>query len=558
VNGAEVVVEALRREGVTHVFGLPGTTIMHLLDALGRQQEIRYVSVRHEQVAAFMADGFARGSGSGSGRLAACLVSRGPGATNLTTGIHNSHAESIPVLVIVGQVGDDIAHREAFEEMDLVGLFRPMTKWAVEIHEPARIPELLQRAVRTALAGRPRPVMVSLPLNLLQEEVAEPVFQPCFRVPNPQPQTADLEAAADLLASSERPLVLVGGGGGAEPSRLAIAALAEAAELPVATTWARNAAFPNGHRLYVGGLGYGVLPVTEEALAEADVLLSFGCRFSEFTTRRWRAISGRTRLIQCDLDPDEIGRVYLPAVALIGDAGATARALAAILMERAAAPAPRGHRAAALRERYCRQAAMPAPVAAAGPGSGVPSAAVVEALRSVMARHQLTLLHDAASFGPWLLRYVGYERAGSFLGSAGGAMGWGFPAAMGVRLARPQEPVLCVSGDGAFWMVAQDLETAVRERIPVVTVITNNYAFGNTRDRQRLDHGGRYVGVFYGNPDFAAYARLLGAHGERVERAEDLVPAIERSLQSGLPAVVDVIQDRNEGLPPDLAPPRSS
>jgi acetolactate synthase-1/2/3 large subunit len=137
-------------------------------------------------------------------------------------------------------------------------------------------------------------------------------------------------------------------------------------------------------------------------------------------------------------------------------------------------------------------------------------------------------------------------------------MGWGFPAAMGVQLARPQEPVVCVSGDGSFWMVAQDLETAVRERIPVVTVITNNFAFGNTRDRQRIDHGGRYVGVFYGNPDFAAYARLLGAHGEHVERPEDLVPAIERSLQSGLPAVVDVIQDRDEGLPPDLAPPRSS
>ena len=174
-----------------------------------------------------------------------------------------------------------------------------------------------------------------------------------------------------------------------------------------------------------------------------------------------------------------------------------------------------------------------------------------------MAGRQVTLLHDAASFGTWLHRYLRPERAGSFLASAGGAMGWGFPAAMGVQLARPEERVLCVSGDGAFWMVAQDLETAVRERIPVVTVVTNNFAFGNTRDRQRIDHGARYLGVFYDNPDFAAYARLLGAHGERVERAEELVPAIERSFESGLPAVVDVIQDRSEGLPPDLAPPRS-
>jgi acetolactate synthase-1/2/3 large subunit len=548
VNGAEVVVDALRREGVTHVFGLPGTTIMHLLDALGRQREVRYLSVRHEQAAGFMADGFARGSG----RLAACLVSRGPGAANLATAIHNAHAESVPVLVIAGQVADDIAHREAFEEMDLVGLFRPMTKWGVEVHDAARIPELLQRAVRTSLAGRPGPVMVSLPLDLQKKEVAEPSFQPCFRVPLPRPQLEDLEAAAELLASSERPLILVGGGGARQPSRLAVAELAEALEAPVAVTWARNAAFPNGHRLYVGALGYGVLPVTEEAVAEADVLLSLGCRFSEFTTRRWRAISGATRLIQCDVDPEEIGRVYVPAVGLWGDAGATARALADLLAGLGAVPAQRRPRAASLRERYCQQSTMPAPAPAP---AGVPSHAVVEALRSVLARHPVTLLNDAASFGPWLHRYVGYDRAGSFLGAAGGAMGWGLPAAMGVQLARPEERVLCVSGDGAFWMVAQDLETAVRERIPVVMVVTNNFAFGNTRDRQRVDHGGRYVGVFYDNPDFGAYARLLGAHGERVERAGDLAPAIERSLESGLPAVVDVIQDRTEGLPPDLAPP---
>ena len=396
--------------------------------------------------------------------------------------------------------------------------------------------------------------MVSLPLDVQRQEVAETQFQACFRVPRPEPQAEDLQAAADLLASSERPLLLVGGGAAGEPSAAAVAALAEALEAPVATTWARNAAFPNEHRLYVGALGYGVLAVTEEAVAEADVLLSLGCRFSEFTTRRWRAISGGTRLIQCDVDPEEIGRVYVPAVGLVGDAGATARALSAVLLERGAPPPDRRRRAAALRARYCEESTLPA--AAAG-GVCVPSHAVVEALQSVMTGRRVTLLHDAASFGTWLHRYLRHERAGSFLASAGGAMGWGFPAAMGVQLARPEERVLCVSGDGAFWMVAQDLETAVRERIPVVTVVTNNFAFGNTRDRQRIDHGARYLGVFYDNPDFAAYARLLGAHGERVERAEELVPAIERSFESGLPAVVDVIQDRSEGLPPDLAPPRS-
>src|SRR5207249_2509645 len=188
-----------------------------------------------------------------------------------------------------------------------------------------------------------------------------------------------------------------------------------------------------------------------------DVLLSLGCRFSEFTTGRWRAVSSATRLVQCDVDPEEIGRVYVPEVGLLGDAGATARALTTVVAGREEPSASRRRRAAELRRRYCEESVLPP---AAGAGSGVPSRAVVEALRSVLARRPATVLSDAASFGPWLHRYVGFERAGSYQGSAGGAMGWGFPAAMGVQLARPGEPVLCVSGDGAFWMVAHDLETA--------------------------------------------------------------------------------------------------
>ena len=164
-------------------------------------------------------------------------------------------------------------------------------------------------------------------------------------------------------------------------------------------------------------------------------------------------------------------------------------------------------------------------------------------------------MQDAPSLGTWIHRYIDFTAPGRFYAAAGGAMGWGLPAAMGMRLARPADPVIAVCGDGSFWMVAQDLETAVREKLPVVTVINNNFAFGNTRDRQAVAHGGRYLGVFYGNPDFAEFARLLGAHGERVEKQQDLVPALDRALNSGLPAVIDVVQDNHEGLPPDLVPP---
>jgi acetolactate synthase I/II/III large subunit len=187
----------------------------------------------------------------------------------------------------------------------------------------------------------------------------------------------------------------------------------------------------------------------------------------------------------------------------------------------------------------------------------VSSAALITALRAVLDDTRAVLVQDAPSFGTWIHRYLDFTEPGTFYASAGGSMGWGLPAAMGMQLARPDDRIITVSGDGSFWMVAQDLETAVREDLPVVTVISNNFAFGNTRDRQRTAHGGRYVGVFYENPDFAAYARLLGAHGERVTADADLRPALERALASGRPAVVDVIQDRQEGLPPGLIPPLS-
>jgi acetolactate synthase-1/2/3 large subunit len=187
--------------------------------------------------------------------------------------------------------------------------------------------------------------------------------------------------------------------------------------------------------------------------------------------------------------------------------------------------------------------------------SPVPSSALVAALQAAVDRHRALLVQDVHTFGPWIARYVRVREPGSYFAAAGGSMGWGLPAAMGIQVARPDRTVIAVLGDGSFWMVAQDLETAVREKLPVVCVVVNNFAFGNTRDRQRLAHGGRYLGVFYDNPDFAAHARLLGAHGERVDKSGDLADAIDRAVAAGRPAVIDVIQDQQEGLPPGMEPP---
>jgi acetolactate synthase-1/2/3 large subunit len=548
VNGAEVAIGALRREGVRHIVGLPGTTIMHLVDAAGRSPGMRYLSVRHEQVAAFMADGYARAAGG----IGVCTASRGPGAANLAIGVHNAHAESVPVLALIGQVPDQIYYREAFEEMDLVRFFGPITKWSVEIHQPSRIAELMQRAVRTALSGRPGPVMVSLPLDVQTAEAAARYQASARSIPPTAPASA-VEAALARLASAQRPVIIVGGGVRGPGYSTGLLKLAERLAIPVVTTWLRKNAFPNDSPLFCGSLGYGALAATEDAVREADLVLAAGCRFSEFTTGRWTLLSPGTGLIQIDIDPDALGRTYVPDIGICADAAQAAQALADAAEETGASPPPgRAAWAAAVRADYRQQASPPGPTSAAAP---VSSGELVAALRTVLGATRATLVQDAPSLGPWIQRYLDFAAPDSYYASGGGSMGWGFPAAMGMQLARPDERFITVSGDGSFWMVAQDLETAVRERLPVVTVINNNFAFGNTRDRQRTAHGGRYLGVFYSNPDFAAFARLLGAHGERVDSGADLVPALERALASGLPAVVDVIQDRHEGLPPGLLPP---
>ena len=559
MNGAQAAVEALRREGVRHITGLPGTTIMHLIDAAGRDPGIRYLSVRHEQVAAFMADGYARATLG----VGVCLASRGPGAANMAIGMHNAHAESVPVLALIGQVPDQLRYREAFEEMDLVRFFEPITKWAVEVHDPGRIPELLQRAVRTALSGRPGPVMVSLPLDVQTTE-APARFQPRARSAPPAPQAQAVAAAAGLLAAARRPVIIAGGGVRGPGFDASLVTLAGRLQAPVVTTWLRKNAFPNDSPLFLGSLGYGAVAITEDLVGDADVVLAMGCRFSEFTTRRWTLLSPGTALIQVDIEAEALGRHYVPEIGICADAALASAALVAAVDSLgsgdAAVLAERGRRAEAARASYRQQTVLPAPPdlpATAAVGT-VSSAALVAALRTVLGATRGTLVQDAPSLGPWIQRYVDFTSPGTYYAAGGGSMGWGFPAAMGMQLARPQDRIVTVSGDGSFWMVAQDLETAVREDLPVVNVINNNFCFGNTRDRQRTAHGGRYHGVFYGNPDFAAFARLLGAHGERVQADAELIPALERALGSGRPSVVDVVQDRHEGLPPGLLPPAAT
>ncbi|MFD1237364.1 thiamine pyrophosphate-binding protein [Pseudonocardia benzenivorans] len=544
-TGADLVADCLVAEGVTHVFGLPGTTVMDLIDAVAQNPHLRYLSTRHEQVAGFMADGFSRAGDT----LGVCLASRGPGAANLSIAVQNAHDESIPMLALIGQVPGSITERRAFEEMNVVAAFRPLCKWVVEIHQVDRIPELLQRAVRTAVSGRPGPVVVSLPLDVLQAVVTA-VPGPRTRIHAPAPAPAGVAEAARLLADAERPAIIVGGGAH-DPE--AVLRLAEAIGAPVVTTWLRKGAIPHSDPAFLGALGYGAHEVSDRLVREADVLVALGCRFSEFTTKRWTLIPESAALVHVDIDPEELGRVYPPTVGIVSDAADAATALAAALD--GVDPDRDGRRRArrtALRKEFDE---VRVPVEGAPQTSVVSSGALTAAVQRLADREGVVLVQDVHTFGPWIARHVSLDRPRSYYGSAGGAMAWGFPAAMGMALARPDDRVVAISGDGSFWMVAQDLETCVREDIPVINVIVNNYAYGNTRDRQRTAHGGRYHGVFLDNPDFAEYARLTGALGIRVTSDAEIPAAFEKALAHPGPVLIDVVQDRMEGLPPGLVPP---
>jgi acetolactate synthase-1/2/3 large subunit len=387
-----------------------------------------------------------------------------------------------------------------------------VTKWAFEIRAAERLPGLVQRAAQVAMTGRPRPVMVSVPLAVQARPLAEPDFRLPFSVTHGVPAAEEIARAAEMLAWSTRPVIVVGGGAERPAARTTIAALADALGAPVACAWQRKAAFPNDHPAFVGTLGPGGHGVAEHAVSDADVVLTLGCQLSRRANPPWTPVSADAALLQVDVDPEELGRAHAPTVALCGDAEAAARALLDALGDPIQPAEARWQRRLGLRESYEEQTRLP--------DEGGLGVEIVRALAHAQDTVDPIFVVESSPLGALLQRHLPVSRAASYYGGAG-APGWAFGAALGAQLARPVERVVCLSGADGFWMVAQDLETAVRERIGVVTIAVG------------------HVGV----PDLAALAQLAGAHGERVDRPAELGPAIDRALATDGPAVVHVAHD---------------
>jgi acetolactate synthase-1/2/3 large subunit len=525
MNAAEYIVRFLTAQGVRVIFGMPGGHNLAVYDALAQQRRIRHVLARNEMGAALMADGYARASG----RVGVCLVTSGPGVTNALTGIGVAHGDSVPVLLLSSQVPSPGVGREAgyFHEMDTLPATAPVTKWNARADKPGDVPAVMGEAFRRIRTGRPRPVHVEVPADVL----GGPCGGPLGRVEGEVPAAADPGAvarAARLLAEADRPLILAGGG--AAGAAREVQALARALGAPVLTTAMGKGVMPETHALSAGLTWRDITPDLRDMerlfsplLARADALLAVGCRFTQLATGNW-TMPIPPRLVHVDVDPEVIGRRYAPAVGIVADAVAALRALRAALR---AGPAPARSRAWAREVSEARRARPPL-------------RPFVKALREILAPDAI-LCADVVRIAYPLLAQFPVSRPRSVMSSVGFfAMGHGLPGAMGAALAFPRRQVVALAGDGGFLMTGQELAAAVQEGLPLVTIVVNDGALTAIRVLQEKHHGGRRFAVNLRNPDFAAYARAFGALGFTVRRPRDLAPALRRALRARRPAVLDL------------------
>ncbi|MFQ5855962.1 MAG: thiamine pyrophosphate-binding protein [Anaerolineae bacterium] len=548
-TGGDLVVAYLKAEGVKFVFGVIGSSILDLTDALYREPAIRYVPTQHEQAAAYMADGYARVTG----RLGVCIATVGPGATNLTSGIAQAFVESSPVLALTGDIHTHHYGKGSsnFHEIDQQALYRPITKMSRRVERPDRLGEFMRMALRTALSGRRGPVYMGLPRDVLKARVPIDIpppesYRPLSYTVRPDPDQVDL--AAMLLVQAERPVMILGGGLRWSPGALEAAlALAFAWQIPVVSSLKGMA--PEDHPRVFGLIGSTNSPVAMRAVQESDLILAVAHTFSQVATNSYghKTIPRDPRIIHIDVDPTEIGKNYPVLAGLVGDATAALTDLTQALPS-----APKSDRWQWLAGLEQARAEFWGQLAAMADDDDRPISRMrlLSDLRTVLDRDAI-ISAEAGATHQWY-RY-GYRATQPLLEPGGySVMGSAFCMCMAAKLAHPERQAVAILGDGAFMMTMAEVATAVAQDIPLLAIVCHNNVYGNVQSKQYLYFEGRRIGTDLYIPDLAAVARDLGAHGERVEAPEEIVPALERALGSGKPAVLDVIVD---AAPETLEPP---
>ncbi|MBV9168932.1 MAG: acetolactate synthase [Chloroflexi bacterium] len=535
-TGGQAVVAALVAAGVDHAFCVPGESFLGLLDAL-YDSPIRVIATRHEGGAAFMAEAF----GQLTRRPAVCMGTRMVGAGNLAIGIHTAHQNSSPMLAMLGQVGTEMRHREAFQEAELAQVFAPVAKWAVEPPRADRLGELTLRAARVALSGRQGPVVMSLREDLLADE-AEAFEPPFLTLPRPAPEPGAVRRALALLREARRPVMLLGGGVLAARATDAFVGLAHAEQVPVIAAWRRPDVYPNDDPLFLGHGGLAAPRSLAQRLLEADVLLVVGCRLNEQTTLGYRVPAADARLIHVDLCAENMGGHRTADVPIQADAALFAEAL---LAGAALEPPP----ADLLELRRTRNAtdraafeAQTLPRRGRARTGFLDHQALSATLRDTLPPDAV-ITTDAGNFGGWPARYLRWRKPGTFLGPTSGGMGYAVPSAIAARLAVPERPAVALVGDGGFLMTGNEVETAVRERAPIVALVYDNNEYGTIRMHQEREHPGRPIATALGPVDFAAIGRALGANGLSIRDEQEFGPALTAALADEKPSVLHLRVD---------------
>jgi acetolactate synthase-1/2/3 large subunit len=530
-TGGELIVEALKANGVKRLSCVPGESFLAVLDAL-HDSDIDVIVCRQEGGAAMMADCWGRLTGEPG----ICMVTRGPGAANASAGLHIARQDSIPLILFIGQVQREAREREAFQEVEFRRAFTEFAKWVGEIDDAARIPEFVTRAFAVATSGRPGPVVLTLPEDMLRDEVEAPRARHYTRV-EAHPGRSQIDDLYLRLMKAERPMVILGGTRWDEEAVAGVRAFAGRFRLPVGCSFRRQMLFDHLDPCYAGDVGIGINPALAREIRESDLLVLLGGRMSEMPSSGYTLIDvpyPAQSLVHVHPDPSELGRVYRPDLAICASPADFVAALAGL-----EAPAePRwAERTQRMHQSYLAWSTPPV----TGPGA-VHMGPIMEWLEANV-RADAIFTNGAGNYATWVHRFHRFRQFGSQAAPTSGSMGYGLPAAVAAKRLFPEREVICFAGDGCFLMHGQEFATAVRYGLPIISVVVNNGIYGTIRMHQEREYPGRVSATDLTNPDFAALARAYGGHGETVEKTGDFAPAFERARASGKPAIIEVKLD---------------
>ncbi len=546
--GARALMVALEKEGVKEVFGLPGGANLPMYDELYKSN-IRHILARHEQSAAHLADGYGRVSR----KPGVCFATSGPGSTNLITGIATAQADSAPMVAITGQVPVKMIGRDAFQESDIIGMSNPCVKYAFQPRDPSEIPEVVKKGFYIASTGRPGPVLLDIPKDVQQNE-GKMTFPDEFKIrgyhPWTDPDIANIEKAIDMLLSSEKPIILSGGGVIISSTFPELQSIAELLMIPVVTTFKGKGSFPENHPLSLGPIGMHGHAEANKLMVEADCVLAIGTRFSDRSIGTFEEFEKRLKIIHMDVDPAEIGKNQTTSIAVVGDLQASLRIMVKMLMQKAIKKTEENKWIKHVKEvkQYWRENLKL-------PEGEMTAAKILRKLREVLPKEAITTT-EVGQHQMWASLFFDVIHPGTFFSSTGlGTMGWGFPAAIGAKVARPDVPVVDIAGEGSFNMTENSLATSVLEDIPVIVFLVNNSSLGMVAQWQRTFYDRRMIGIDLKNcPDYVKIAESYGAQGIRAQSLDELGRAIKAGLKSDVTTVIDIPIDPDDDVLPFVAP----